>query len=679
MPSSPRTSARFGWAHTLKFKIVAMAVVTGVLSALITTQLVLLTTQANIQRLLMQGESDDVERTAALLGTKVDMLRDALKAVARQAPSELWNTAAAMQQYLASNQSLNTLFESVLAARTDGAMLARMVKGSISTDLPNIADRAYFQQALKTDQPVVSEPLVGRASKVPVLIIAMATLAGDDQVTGVIAGVLGLQSNNLFSEVTRTVRAEGSRVLIMNRAGVLLAHTTPAQLLGRAVDEPGLTEVFQRWHAVGSPIDTTGTATLSEDHLVAMVGIPDTDWTLVRLTPLAAALQPVEAARTTAWQAAAGVGLLVAVLAGAMAWQLTRPISNLRTRVKKLLLEGDASTEGWPQDGGEVGQLARAFQKVVEQRQQRQAETQALLVQLEAVLDHADVGITFTRNGCFELVSRRFCQIFQFDKQRVIGQPTRLMHSSAEAYQALSERAHPAFMQHGAFDGEVQLARVTGELFWAHMRGRAVMPGDRSQGTIWTVEDITASREHRERLAWTSSHDALTGLVNRPAFEELLARATKRAGAEPFCAMFIDLDHFKQVNDSGGHAAGDALLRDVAHTLAAQVRQLDTVARLGGDEFAILLGSCPLAQALEIGEKLRSAVVAYRLPWAGQVFVVGASIGLVAVDASYPSAAAVIRAADAACYAAKEQGRNRVEVFDPQAASARLDASPMPG
>lgn len=659
--------SRFGRDHTLKLKITAMAVVTGVLAALATTQLVLWTTRASIQRMLVHSESDNVERTAALLGTKVDMLRDALKAVVRQAPPDLWDSTGTVQRYLVDNQGLNALFESVVAVRTDGAMLARMVKDASSSELQNIADRTYFQQALKTDQSIVSEPLVGKVAKTPIVVIAMATRTRDHQATGVIAGVLTLQSTNLFAEVTRTVREEGSRVLIMNRAGVLLAHTNTVQLLKGATEEPGLTKVFERWRDVGSPIDTTGTAFLSEGHLVAMAGIPDSDWTLVRLTPLATAMQPVQSAQTIAWQAAAGVGLLAAFLAGAMAWRLTRPISNLRARANKLLLEGDASTVGWPQDGGEVGQLARAFQQVVEQRQQKQAETLALLVQLEAVLDHAEVGIAFTRNGHFEMLSHRFCQIFHFDKQHTIGQPTHLMHPSPEAYRAFSERAHPVFMEHGRFDGEVQLARSTGELFWAHMRGRAVMPGDRLQGTIWTVEDITASREQRERLAWTSSHDSLTGLVNRPAFEELLARATEHASSQPFCAMFIDLDHFKQVNDGGGHAAGDALLRDVAQVLTAQVRQTDTVARMGGDEFAILLEGCPLEQALEIGEKLRSAVLSYQLPWADQIFSIGISVGLVAVDSSYPSAAAVLRAADIACYTAKERGRNRVAVFDRRA------------
>jgi len=93
------------------------------------------------------------------------------------------------------------------------------------------------------------------------------------------------------------------------------------------------------------------------------------------------------------------------------------------------------------------------------------------------------------------------------------------------------------------------------------------------------------------------------------------------------------------------------------------VRKSDTVARLGGDEFAVLLSQCPLSQAQTIAEKLRSAVVAYRLTWEGNSFSVGASIGLVRVDTTFTSAADVLRAADAACYAAKQQGRNCVTVY----------------
>ena len=666
MNSMPVTKPLFNWVTTLKFKIVTMAVVTGVMSAMVTAQLVLTTTQADIQRLLLQSDSDDGETTAALLSTKLDMLQNTLKAVAHQVAPELWQDREAMTRYLVEKHALGALFDSVLAVRAEGDMLARVVKGAATPDLPNIANRDYFRQSIKTDQPVVSEPIIGKINKEAIVVIAIAAPLQDGQAPGIIAGSLTLQSTSLFSDVTRATRQNGLRTLIMDRAGVVLAHPDPSRILGRAANEPGLADVFAKWHSSGSPIDTTGMATLSNGHLVSMVGIPGTDWTLVRLTPQAIALQPVAAARVTAWKAAAGVGLVAAFLAGVLAWYLTLPISKLRARAEKMLGEVVPSGDGWPHEGGEVGELALAFQQVVEQRQQRQGETQALLQQLEAVLDHAEVGIALTRNGQFELVSRHFCHIFRCEKQNALGQPTRMIHASDEAYEALSTRAHPSFMEHGAFDGEVELMRRSGQLFWAHMRGRAVVPGDRSQGTIWTVEDVTEVREQRERLTWTSSHDSLTGLANRPAFEALLERATARAATEPFCALFIDLDHFKQVNDTGGHAAGDALLRDVAHALAAQVRTTDTVARLGGDEFAVLLGRCPLPQALDIAEKLRAAVVAYHLAWEGKSFKVGASIGLVGVNASYNTAADVLRAADAACYVAKQRGRDCVAVYEPQ-------------
>ncbi|RYH26747.1 MAG: GGDEF and EAL domain-containing protein [Alcaligenaceae bacterium] len=127
-----------------------------------------------------------------------------------------------------------------------------------------------------------------------------------------------------------------------------------------------------------------------------------------------------------------------------------------------------------------------------------------------------------TRNGRFEMVSRGFCALFALKQGDVVGQLTSLIHSSQAAYDALSARARPAFMHDGAFTGEIELMRSSGELFWAPLRGCAIVPGDRSKGTIWTFEDSTATRAHRERLAWASTHDSLTGLTNRAAFQELL-------------------------------------------------------------------------------------------------------------------------------------------------------------
>ena len=652
------------WFGTLKFKIVAMAVVTAVLAALASTQLALTAMRSDLERVLLDNERDDGERMAAVLSSKLDTLERSLKALAQTITPEQMADPVAMAATLRDKPGFTVLFDSFFATRADGSMLARIEKGALQPDLPNVADRAYFRKAMAGDQPVVSDALFGRVTGAPIVVIAAPVLAADGRPVGIVAGLLGLRSTSLFSNLAGTSNRDASRVIVMDRAGVLLAHPDPSRVLGSAIDEPGLTDTFKSWHASGSPIDTRGVASLSGSFMVTMTGIPASEWVLVHITPEATALAPFVAARRTALQAAAGVGLVAALLAGLLAWHLTRPISRLRNRAQQLLREDAADVDSWPRERGEVGHLAKAFQRVVEQRRLRQRETQGLLQQLRAVLDHAEVGIALTRNGQFELVSRNFCRVFRFTQAQLVGQPARVIYASDAAYEALSQRAAPAFIAHGAFDGEIELARGDGQLFWAHMRGRAVVPGDPSHGTIWTMEDVTELREQRERLTWASSHDSLTGLANRPAFEVLLEHASARAASEPFCALFIDLDRFKLVNDTSGHAAGDALLRDVANVLAAQVRKSDTVARLGGDEFAVLLDHCPVAQAQVIAEKIRSAVIAYELVWEGRTHNVGASIGLVPVDATLATAAEVLEAADAACYTAKREGRNRVAMHN---------------
>jgi len=135
--------------------------------------------------------------------------------------------------------------------------------------------------------------------------------------------------------------------------------------------------------------------------------------------------------------------------------------------------------------------------------------------------------------------------------------------------------------------------------------------------------------------------------------------------------LYVDLDQFKLVNDTCGHPAGDRLLRDVTALLQARVRSSDTIARLGGDEFGILLDSCASEQALKIAESIRGAIRDYRFVWKEDSMSIGASIGLVPIRTDTQSVASLMSAADIACYAAKESGRNRVHVYD------RLDHSGM--
>ncbi|MGJ7542310.1 EAL domain-containing protein [Variovorax sp. LT1R16] len=184
-------------------------------------------------------------------------------------------------------------------------------------------------------------------------------------------------------------------------------------------------------------------------------------------------------------------------------------------------------------------------------------------------------------------------------------------------------------------------------------------------GGVLTLRDVSVARGIAQQRSWEASHDTLTGLVNRREFESLLAAslASTRADGLEHVVCYMDLDQFKVVNDTCGHAAGDDLLKEVGQLLRSQLRKFDTLARLGGDEFGLLLWECSLENAQIIAADLLATVGRYRLTRDTKVFTVGVSIGLAPVTADCISSAEVLGMADTACYWAKEQGRNRVSVY----------------
>ncbi|HXG44962.1 MAG TPA: EAL domain-containing protein [Gemmatimonadales bacterium] len=193
-------------------------------------------------------------------------------------------------------------------------------------------------------------------------------------------------------------------------------------------------------------------------------------------------------------------------------------------------------------------------------------------------------------------------------------------------------------------------------------------------GAVMVFHDVSRARTLARQLAHQASHDSLTGLVNRHEFERRLSRIISRAREEAstHALCYLDLDQFKVVNDTCGHVAGDELLRRLAQALQKKVRRRDTLARLGGDEFGVLLEHCPPDQATRVAHELLAAIQEFRFVWEGKPFTLGVSIGVVTITSESENLAAVLRDADAACYAAKERGRNRVHCYEPNDAVLAL-------
>jgi diguanylate cyclase (GGDEF)-like protein len=185
-------------------------------------------------------------------------------------------------------------------------------------------------------------------------------------------------------------------------------------------------------------------------------------------------------------------------------------------------------------------------------------------------------------------------------------------------------------------------------------------------GAVILLQDVTHSRQAAKVLSWQIAHDPLTGLANRSEFEIQLQRSIaqvhQQQSVNTLC--YIDLDQFKIINDTCGHQGGDQLLRQLAQLLRQEVRQSDLLARVGGDEFSIILYDCDGPAAQAIAARIHQQITQLKFGWEGNDFSIGASFGLVPIDGAHDDPASVLSAADAACYAAKEAGRNRIHLYD---------------
>lgn len=179
------------------------------------------------------------------------------------------------------------------------------------------------------------------------------------------------------------------------------------------------------------------------------------------------------------------------------------------------------------------------------------------------------------------------------------------------------------------------------------------------------AEARRARRSAEAEIHFMAYHDALTGLNNRNEFDIRLRQALQNARHNKLqhTMLYLDLDQFKIINDTCGHIAGDELLKQLSAKLRRQVREGDTLARLGGDEFGVLLENCPLERARDLANKLLQAVKTFTFSWDDRVFAIGVSIGMVVIDKSSANVEAIMSAADMACYAAKDQGRNRIRLY----------------
>jgi len=295
-----------------------------------------------------------------------------------------------------------------------------------------------------------------------------------------------------------------------------------------------------------------------------------------------------------------------------------------------------------------------------------QHETLLSLQKLSMAVENSPNVIFVTdRRGGIEYANPRFVEVTGFSAEEVMGENPRLLNSGINDIE-LYKNLWAELLNGNQWSGEFQNRRKNGELYWARQHIAPIFDKSNVITHFVTIqEDITESRRIHELNVYHATHDMLTGLVNRYEFERRLERVidTVKQSDTAHAMFFVDLDQFKIINDTCGHAAGDELLRQLANVLSEKLRVRDTLARIGGDEFAVLMKRCDSEQALRIAETMHQIIEKFVFCWEEHNFTIGSSIGLVRIDQYTANASDILKRADAACYVAKEQGRNRIHVY----------------
>lgn len=650
------------WLPTLKSRLAVGATLVLFAAVGLTAGQMSEVAQTHMLRAVEMHEQTEVQRTADTLGRRVRAMQRSLAVASALLTPEVLADPDRLRAFFATQTVLRAGYAVVSVSDDQGRVLMAATRDSFFEPRLRLGESAVFQRAMRTRRVTISHPVMGVSSREPVVAFMQPLVDAEDRAYGVLLGSLPLANGELAQEVIDPTDAasEGDELTVVaDASGRIVSHPDRRLLLEPISKEPRLADAHARWLQAGRPLSAHPGAWSTGEDLVAMAGEPETGWQLWRVVPRGSLLVPLRAARNEALLLGGVFSLAMAVLMVLfLAYQL-RPLERLQRRAGRLLA-GDQRA-AWPRAGGEIGRLADSLRQVVAERALAEQARTEVLRRLASVLAASPIGLAFQRDGRFELVSAEVCRLLGYDEAQLVGGSTGIIFASAQDHAALQAEVAAAFAHGEVYEGEWRLVGIGGQPFWSRLRARPVDAADPAAGAIWCLYDISSQVDARERLEHAVRHDPLTGLLNRDGFARAVHRvlaenADPRAVPRPATLVMLDLDRFKPVNDSAGHAAGDAMLELVADAILESVRSSDAAARIGGDEFALLLAHCDARQGLAVAHKVGQAIAALRLDWDGRTLQVGASLGVAELDAATMTAESWLAAADAACYEAKRRG-----------------------
>jgi diguanylate cyclase (GGDEF)-like protein/PAS domain S-box-containing protein len=574
-----------------------------------------------------------------------------------------------LQNELRRNDALLEWFEGVVIIDESGRVLADwpVVSGRRGLDT---AQTEFFRMLKGTQNPYVSEPFVGRASQYPMVLVNVPRFDAQGEFAGVIGGVVSLKTSGLFSRLARMQQSAGSYAVIFTASGKVLYHPDREKIMSDATPSASnnrwLSEALDGWQgtAVGSLMN-------GKTGMQAYGQVWPAGWIVGRYLTKEEAHLPLADYIKKLWWIWAVLAVLMLPLLWWLLGRLLRPLRHLETQIGEVGLGRRQHVE-LATNMQELNQVASTFNRVESERQALLNSLQEREAFLNSILQATPQGM-FVANfdGEITYMNPALLDLLGISSTVPMSQWIDKVH--ADDREGAMDMWRHSLKTHSEFVRQLRFIRcdpdypeAKEETLWLEVHARAVMVSQAglSLGMVGMVKDITERRQQEALQRWEAEHDPLTGLLNRRGFERRLdeAFAEFQKTSTPSALMLFDLDHFKPINDEGGHALGDEMLRRIAQVVAWEVRRSDHVARQGGDEFGVLLPSCTLSQAQKVAESLRQAVADISVTHEGKEYRVTLSTGVTAFDDDDQEMNDAVKRADAASYEAKAKGRNAVVV-----------------
>ncbi len=631
--------------------------------------------RAGMTRVLSDAQYALVTRVAEDLDSKLALRLDVLAQSAAEIPHSLLHSRPAIRAYFQARKTNFILFDDLLVLTPDGEIFA---------DAPEVAgrvgvragDREYFREVMKTRKPLIAESVISKVRKEPILQFVAPVLSADGEVLAVLVGVLRMSQNNFLAGLGDAKVGKTGYFFVMTKGAnpVITVHHDRSRLM---TARPHGTNLVTDLALDGFEGTAEATNRYGVHGLFSYKSLKMTNWVLCAVLPSEEAFAPLFEAERRTYLVSALVALLIAPLVWLMSWRLLSPLSILRDAIRNLHSGDKVFTPVPVVRNDEIGDLAANFNQLMSDREEIDARLRESEYRLRMVTDNMPLLIAYVdRHLRYRFTNKAYSDWFRMEPDQLLG---------ASVQDFIGAEMFASFKPY--IDAALAGERVTFEHVIVLPTGKrtveiTLIPHCNQQGetagAYTLTHDITDKKEAENKLHQLARFDTLTQLPNRHCFNERLAEAIARSerAHAPLALMFLDVDHFKAINDSLGHQAGDEVLKEFARRVSAAVRSTDTVARLAGDEFVVILeGLRDAAEAEVVARKILEALQAEFLVRSTGV-AVSSSIGIANRRPGQLDAGELLRHADKALYVAKRKGRNRYHVDLPAILAANVPDGP---